>query len=425
MKIISPVAICVFLMVFARASVAADDPPVMPCDLGPLLEIPGIWALTPDKLEQLYPKPAGASANPYFTWLTADHSRAQFMRNHFVNLRVDLTIFEKTVPVEEAIVDFVNGKLNGMTFSVYNRGDSGTVALEELQRRSAKCNEALRIKLGVVPTRRNPDPAQGLLSQGWTWISPLGMASLEYNPELERGHAEYLRLRIAPRDARGAIASAMREQRGGTTLSELTAAVKHNPEGDVWIDGVPMVDQGPKGYCVVASAQRLFEYYGISCDQDQLAQMAGTQAQGGTNPVEMAKALQSLDTNFKMHFKALMGVSSDRGFTIQKTQNERDFQKQLQDYVNKGIPLLWGLEIGRFPEEPPLKMHTVGGQMQNVGGQMQTVSGHMRLIIGYNPTAGQVIFTDSWGAGHEMKRMKIQDAYHATHGLYVMQPTTH
>jgi hypothetical protein len=162
---------------------------------------------------------------------------------------------------------------------------------------------------------------------------------------------------------------------------------------------------------VVASAQRLFEYYGISCDQHQLAQLAGTQAKGGTSEGEMAKALQSLDTYFKMQFKGLIGASSDRGVRIQRPNDEKEFQKQIQDYINKGVPLLWGLEIGRFPEEPPLKVQTIGG--------------HMRLIIGYNPKTGEVIFTDSWGAGHEIKRMKIQDAHHATHGLYVMQPTTH
>jgi hypothetical protein len=416
MKKISPLGLCVFVMaVLARAAVAQDDAMrQLPCDLGPLLEIPGIWALTPEKLEQLFPKPQGASANPYFMWLTADHSRAQFIRDHYSNLRINMTILDKAVPVEEAIVDFTNGKLNGVTFSIYNRGDSGNGAKEDVPRRVAKCNEALRQKLGVVPTPRHPDPAQGLLAAGWTWISPLGMASLEYNPELERGRPEYLRLRIAPRDARGAIAAAMREQRSGTTLTELAAAVKRSPEGDVWIDGVPMVDQGPKGYCVVASAQRLFEYYGVSCDEHQLAQMAGTQAQGGTSSAEMTKTLQSLDTYFKMHYKGLLALYTDgrlRNPTTQKTSDERDFQKQVQDYVNKGIPLLWGLDLGKYPEEPPIKVQTVGG--------------HMRLIIGYNSRSGDVIFTDSWGAGHEMKRMKIADAFHATHGLYVMQPTTH
>jgi hypothetical protein len=48
----------------------------------------------------------------------------------------------------------------------------------------------------------------------------------------------------------------------------------------------------------------------------------------------------------------------------------------------------------------------------------------MRLIIGCNPKTGHVIFTDSWGPGHERKRMKMFDAYKATHGIFAMQPTT-
>ena len=392
---------------------AAQPPATMACDLGPLLDIPAVWTLTPDKLEQLYPLPAGAKRNPYFTWLTSDRSRALFMRNRFTNLKIDLTILDKSVPLEEAIVDFQGGKLNGITFSIYNRGDSGNVELAELQRRSTKCNEALRKSLGVVPTPRRADPGQGQLSQGWTWISAVGMASLEYNPELERGKAEYLRMRIAPRDAKGAIAASMRERRGGSTLSALAAAVKRNAAGDIWIEGIPMVDQGPKGYCVVASAQRLFEYYGISCDQHQLAQYAGSQADGGTNSGEMMKALQAIDGHFKTQFKPLMLLYTDRQLHEprgHKVVDDRDFQKTVQDYVSKGIPILWGLELGKYPEEPPINMQAGGG--------------HMRLIIGFNPKTNQLIFTDSWGPGHEMKRMKMSDAYKATHGIFAMQPTT-
>jgi hypothetical protein len=412
MKILPPALLAMALMALVQvAALGAVD--TMPCDLGPLMDIPAVWALTPDKLEQLYPKPPGASRNPYFTWLTSDRSRALFMRHRFTNLSIDLTILNQSIPLEEAVVDFAGGKLNGITFSIYNRGDSGSVDLAELQRRSAKCNEALRKSLGVIPAPRHAEPAQGLLAEGWTWISAQGMACLEYNPELERGQAEYLRMRLAPRDARGAIAASMRERRGGATLSELSASVKRNPQGDVWIEGVPMVDQGPKGYCVVASAQRLFEYFGISCDEHQLAQLAGSQAQGGTSSAEMMKALQSIDVCFKTQFKPLALLYTDRALhepRSQKRVDPREFQKLIMDYTGKGIPLLWGLELGKFPEEPPLKNQSGGG--------------HMRLIIGCNPTTGQLIFTDSWGPGHEMKRMKIADAYQETHGLFAMQPTT-
>jgi hypothetical protein len=418
MKLLLPAALGAALMIFAGVSStsAADSKTTntLPCDLGPLTDIPAVWALTPDKLDQLYPRPQGANINPYYTWLTSDHSRALFMRHKFSNVTIDLAIFNKTVPVEEAVVDFVDGKLNGVTFSIYNRGDSGTVDLGELNRRLEACNEALRKSLGVVPAPRHADPAQGLLAEGWTWISAQGMACVEYNPEMQKARAEYMRMRLAPRDAKGAIAASMREHRGGSTLTELAASVKRNPQGDVWIEGVPMVDQGQKGYCVVASAQRLFEYFGISCDEHQLAQLAGTQAQGGTNTAEMAKALQSIDGSFKTHFKPLALLYTDSRLhepAGQKVVDEKVFQKLVMDYTGKGIPLLWGLELGKYPEEPPLKN---GGQ---------TGGGHMRLIIGCNPNTGQLIFTDSWGAGHELKRMKISDAFRETHGLFAMQPT--
>jgi hypothetical protein len=35
----------------------------------------------------------------------------------------------------------------------------------------------------------------------------------------------------------------------------------------------------------------------------------------------------------------------------------------------------------------------------------------------------RLIFIDSWGAGHEMKRMAFDDAYKASHGLFTMTPT--
>jgi hypothetical protein len=45
------------------------------------------------------------------------------------------------------------------------------------------------------------------------------------------------------------------------------------------------------------------------------------------------------------------------------------------------------------------------------------------MIIGYNEEDNKIIFTDSWGAGHEFKTMDTDDAYAVTTGLYLMEPT--
>ena len=53
---------------------------------------------------------------------------------------------------------------------------------------------------------------------------------------------------------------------------------------------------------------------------------------------------------------------------------------------------------------------------------MQTSGGHMRMVIGYNDRGNRLIFSDSWGAGHEFKSMDASEAYRATHGLFSMKP---
>jgi hypothetical protein len=47
---------------------------------------------------------------------------------------------------------------------------------------------------------------------------------------------------------------------------------------------------------------------------------------------------------------------------------------------------------------------------------------HICLIIGYNEAKNEIIFSDSWGAGHEQKRMAAPDACAATMGLYLLKP---
>ena len=54
----------------------------------------------------------------------------------------------------------------------------------------------------------------------------------------------------------------------------------------------------------------------------------------------------------------------------------------------------------------------------------QTAGNHMRLIIGYNDKKKEVLYTDSWGAGHELKRMPADWAWTISHCLMYMKPLT-
>lgn len=385
-------------------------------DLDVFVTLPDAYQLTPDDLEKRYEK-GNWNRNPYFEWLTADRSRAVFQKKDLGNLKVDLTLLKGAFTAEEAIVDFKEGKFVGVTISIFNRGDGGTISVEDFQKRYQAMGRHLGEQLQIRPTRREAKPTQGLLTTGFTWISGRGKAVLEHNPEAP-GSVEFLRMRLAKREAGGAYEAAMQARAGASVkLSDLPLNVnKKSTEGDVFIENIPMVDQGAKGYCVVASAQRLFEYYGIACDMHQLAQIAGSDPDQGTSILATNEELGRIDHLFKTRFTC---IAVRQGFQLVELLEgkyvgpvvpKEKFFDSVYKNIDQGIPLLWSLEVGQFPEEPPL--------------QEQTSGGHMRMIIGYNRTKQQILFSDSWGAGHELKRMDAENAYQATHGIFLMKPTT-
>ena len=46
----------------------------------------------------------------------------------------------------------------------------------------------------------------------------------------------------------------------------------------------------------------------------------------------------------------------------------------------------------------------------------------MRLIVGYNEQRQEVLYSDSWGAGHECKKMPLSQACAISQALYVLRP---
>ncbi len=82
------------------------------------------------------------------------------------------------------------------------------------------------------------------------------------------------------------------------------------------------------------------------------------------------------------------------------------FQREVQRSIDEGIPVLWGVRLGLVKEkEIP-----------------QAFGGHMRLIIGYNLKTREIIYSDSWGMGHEEKRMAMDDAWTITDTLARIEP---
>lgn len=390
-------------------------------DLDPFVTLPGAYSLNPESLSEMFDQ-GDMKRNPYFEWLDEGRTRAIFKRRPAGNVEVDLTIMKGTVPVQEMIVDFKGSRYLGVIISIFNRGDAGTLDRSDFDDQFKAVGRHLGQQLAARPNRRQGNLKRGVLTSGYTWISARGMAVLEYNPGVmsENRDVKFLRMRLCKRGAGGAYEAAMQERSQATVRqSRLPANVKKTKSGGVYVGNVPMVDQGGKGYCVVASVQRLFEYYGVACDMHQLAEIAGADPERGTSSFETNKQLGSIDHLFKMRYTCL-GIMSTRGELREMEDPEKgylgdrfepkDFNKAVRKYTDAGIPLLWSLEVGKFKEDPPLKMQGSGG--------------HMRLIIGYDDRENRILFSDSWGAGHELKSMNSSDAYEATRGIFLMKPVT-
>jgi hypothetical protein len=212
---------------------------------------------------------------------------------------------------------------------------------------------------------------------------------------------------------------------------------------------VPMVDQGDKGYCVVASCERMFRYLGIDCDQHELAQLAGSSASGGTSSKMMAEVLNKMEGRFKVRFRELISfnfadltedlnsydkIAKRRDLKMieinryrypslddvfdridptawrearEKGSDYKRFSRDVKASIDRGVPLLWALRIGWYPE---------GEKIPQANG------GHMRLIIGYNDRTQEIIYSDSWGERHAFKKMAAKDGYAATTSLYSVEP---
>ena len=363
--------------------------------------------------------------------------------------------------VWEALVYFETGTIKRVELSVFNRGDSGTMEEATFQQLCKTLSDGLTKWAGNTgnPVEETVKDRASCVTRTHTWIkapSALQLSWAYVEPRRQNGESmpfrsEFVKvilLRINNDMQVVKDSTTVDWMQGASTLS-IKKHVKKSDSGDVGIDGFPMVDQGKKGYCAAASAERMLRYYGRSVDQHQIAQLADTAAKEGTSQDGMIKALEAIGQHYSMDFKALIGLdwkrlshlvdeyntaargagkptvelghvvnvtqlysemdaATLRKAKVRQTQEETQFKNHVKAYTAEGVPLVWSCIVGKFPEVPPI----------NPPGTY----GHIRMIIGYNDKTSEVLYTDSWGPGHELKRIPFDDAFTMTLGLHVLKP---
>jgi hypothetical protein len=234
----------------------------------------------------------------------------------------------------------------------------------------------------------------------WDWK---GHAFLLASPK-----GEYTALRILPsgladdRGQVGKIADAdLREMLAGRIL--------RRGNGDVVVQQIPMVDQGPKGFCVPATWERYLRYLEMPADMYVLAMAGGTKMGGGTYTAEIRENVSSYVRRY--------------GRNIENVDSELT-AKNLRKHLDKGLPLMWTCYVVPNVEsaftQRTMKRGSVADWKDyneslkeirvNMKGKRLEGGAHVRMIIGYNEETGEMAISDSWGRGSEERWMTLEEA---------------
>jgi len=234
---------------------------------------------------------------------------------------------------------------------------------------------------------------------------------IDYSPD------EYLIMHLVPTGALGKRHDPVAAP--APVRRNFAKRVKRDDSGDVYIEGVPMVNQGQKGYCVPATVERLTRYFGVSgIDMHKLAERANTRSGGGTTVKGMLRSVHKLLA----------------GSGLQVRSAGRLSKGTIADFVDRGLPLMWfHYSTPEFRKRIDHSLVSRGratpeGWRRELRRQRLIKRGtqgpHVALIIGYNKKSGEVAISNSWGEQHRIEWVRFADMEQISQSgdLFVVQP---
>lgn len=187
--------------------------------------------------------------------------------------------------------------------------------------------------------------------------------------------------------------------------------VRKEDNGDVWIDNIPMVNQGPKGYCAPATFERAMRYMLVPADMYLLA-TAATAPGGGTNTTKLSEDCKR--------------IVRSKARRIRDLELHEDFDiKTVRDFIDTGVPVLWQMRSlkkyndvanARTKERETVEDFTawasvIAEEADEVEPQLKADANyHICMVIGYNEATNEVAVSDSWGPSYELRWVHLDIA---------------
>jgi hypothetical protein len=238
----------------------------------------------------------------------------------------------------------------------------------------------------------------------WDWNDHAIMLSIQ--------EGRYVALRIMP-VARAEQGGRVERMDDDALKRRIASCIEHRENGDVLIRNIPMVNQGPKGYCSPATWERYLRYLSIPADMYLLALAADTDERG---------------TYISNIISATRNIIASNGRKLRDI-DEVPTLETIARYIDMGLPMMW-----RFYSTPEFQqivnLHTDGRNEEAetetpaVQREITTPGSHICLIIGYNPQTAEVAISDSWGTKYAERWVAVEEMQQVSYeqgGLYVIR----
>lgn len=337
------------------------------------------------------------------------------------------------MPYSVALYSSQEGLATSMSIVFANKGDfgstaglaqehfkGGTTATDSslagaMNRDEQTVTQSLTAVLGAGKTERYGEGKTRRKITRWDWN---GYAFLLSNVD-----AEYVSLAV--------VSSQTADAGGKTTASKdadlkkrLLASVVKSANGDVRISEIPMVDQGPKGYCVPATFERGMRTMGLEADMYLLAMVGQSQAGGGTS-------VELLLENVRHQVLS-------KGRRIKEEEIKQLRIQDIKRYIDEGIPVMW--RLCSMPEYNTAADKDTAARAKTTdwkahAGEILTSNAtlakspkpdsnhHLCMIIGYNEATQEIAVSDSWGPQFELRWVPLSVANWASSGdLFMILP---
>jgi hypothetical protein len=201
----------------------------------------------------------------------------------------------------------------------------------------------------------------------------------------------------------------------------LADSVVKEQNGDVFISEIPMVDQGPKGYCVPATFERAMRTMGMDADMYLLAMVGQTGIGGGTVVEYLVDGIRS-----QVYSKG------------RRTKDEAVKELKIRDvkrYVDQGVPVMWRMcsmddyneAADKFTEKRKSVTDwaayaaEVAATAEDFSKRAKPADNyHVCMIIGYNEKTNELAVSDSWGPRFELRWVPVPVAAWASNGGFFM-----